>query len=156
MNQPDDIRKHLQMAQIIQGAGIISVFLYAGVATMLHLQKFQYAMRELESVFRIVFPVLGIATLAFLPILRWHLLRTKGSEDLKTLLTKLRIVSIASMALCETPAIYGLCLHLTTGNIREAAFLGAIGLIALVAWFPTEADWTAYLQRVIVDRQKQS
>lgn len=152
MERPDDIRKALRMAQVIQCAGVASVLIYGGIAVVLHLQRFSYPMPHLEPMLRLILLIMGIGMIAVLPVLHRFLLKNAGNEDLPTLLKKLRHTGVVTMAFCETPALYGLVLHLATGNIREAAALGVISLASLIIWFPTERVWTGYLKQAIASQ----
>ena len=163
MYKTDQLRQTYLTTAIIAGSMVSAVFIYAGILRFLQLRGIAPVMELEPTMLEYVgYALLGLSGVTFLSIqfLRKMCLR-KGTrplsggsssslpepaEESSVLLGKLRMATVISCGLAETPAVCGLALGLLGGAPRDVYILFGISLVLLMFYFPRLERWKDFLR----------
>lgn len=148
-NSPDLKREH-RTNVIICGALLASTFVYAALVEFLRRQpafgQSTAAPAELLGILRPAFYGLSLAMLLAVVVARGALLKKREEEEAPTQVARFRTAAIATGALAETPAIYGLVLFMLGREPRDFYCLGAYALVLQIAYFPTRRKLESWIK----------
>ncbi len=152
-NWKTQLDKTLKMGRMVQVAGVISILVYAVLLALLLHIRFPAAMPASQAeVMRMFCFTASLFAMLAVPLLQRLLLRTTGEKSIEKLLPRLQHACIVTMALSELPAVLGLLLFLTSGNVRDALVMMGFSMILMIGRFPTEAKWLAWLRLTVGDQ----
>jgi hypothetical protein len=148
---PDDaLSKAYQTSKTISYALAASMLLYAGIVEALKFQEVTVHLFPPASLdkLRFVFVFLSFAAYFIINFVNQKILTKKSADTTATLLGKLALANVISLALCELPALFGLLLFLSSGNSRDFYLLLIISVLLFFAFFPRYSFWSNW-SRVI-------
>lgn len=138
-----ELRKMVLLAWAM-GASIIVYLLIAQIIRMQH-QPFQ-GFAPGSSPSKEVFLVGSLIAFIGIRMVRNAILKGAGSDP-GARLKRLRMATVASLAMAEIPAILGLVLFLLTGNTEDFYVLVALSLIAVALYYPKLHHWQVLLRK---------
>lgn len=142
-----DLKREYKTTAIISGAMMISLVFYAVVVEVLRFQHkpFEgFAPNESLAQMRDIFYAIAFLALIAIRLVRKTLLKEAQTENLEALVRKLKISTIVTFALSETPTILGLILFLVCGLHREFYIFLLFSLLLMVLYFPKYNHWVAW------------
>lgn len=144
------LAKAYQTNRLIAYALAASLLVYAVVVEILKMQGvvLNAIPEHLRDTLRFAFVFFSFAAYLIIKSLRKKLLVKKPTDSLGTLLGRLSLVNVISLALAELPALLGFILFLGSGNSRDFYLLGLISLILFYVFFPQYNFWV-YWTKVI-------
>lgn len=155
----ESLNKAHRTATLVGLFMVFSVLIYAGVVEFLVRSKDPFAgfsplPPDVYNMLRMILFILGIIDFALIPFLRkCRLTMQQGCGSLPAdsqpnPAGKLFSVSIISMALSESIAIYGLVLFLLNGARVDFYVFFFLSLIAFTAFFPRYERWQVWTQEM--------
>ena len=99
---------------------------------------------------RFVFVFLSFAGYFIINFCNQKLLTKSPEDTIETLLGRLTLANVVSLALCELPALFGLVLFLGSGNSRDFYLLLIISVLLFFAFFPRYGFWSNWSR--VVDK----
>ncbi len=143
MDRTELIKKNYNAVRLVGFAMIGSLFFYWMVARFVAPASSSTS-QEPVGILRVMFYFLASASFPGILMLKKLFLQKKPQNNLTILLGKLTISSISVMALCETPAVYGLILYFVGGSRLDFYILGAYSLLLFAVFFPRFSQWQEY------------
>lgn len=146
--QNDSLAQACRLQQIIAAALAASLLVSAIIVEVLAQQGlivWSVPGTMLDSL-RFVFVFLAFAVYFVMRFGQQKILVKKPTDSRETLVTKLRLASLLSLALAELPAVFGLVLFLASGNRRDFYPLLVISLILLYVSVPRYTIWMVWSQ----------
>ncbi|NUM48613.1 MAG: hypothetical protein HUU38_28225 [Anaerolineales bacterium] len=99
-----------------------------------------------SSPFVYVLLVTGLADLLFLPFFRRGFLAERPGATPANLISRMRVITILSLAVAQAPAILGIVIFLMLG-VRWAFYvLWGGALVAMLAYFPRQMFWEEWVE----------
>jgi len=145
----DEVKQAYSVTAIISGALALSAFFYLAVLYILEKQgALPLASGMEEGTIRILtYGCYGLAGMSFLgvQVFRRVSLAKKSGEDISVRLTRLRTLSIVSLAAAEASAILGLLLGVMGGAYLDVFILFGISLFMFALYFPRLERWQSYV-----------
>lgn len=77
---------------------------------------------------------------------RDSILKREKTDTRQALLTKLRVATLVTFALCEVPALLGLALFLSGSLHREFYIYLACSVAAMMIYFPRYEHWEGFVR----------
>jgi F0F1-type ATP synthase membrane subunit c/vacuolar-type H+-ATPase subunit K len=148
MQTDNELEKSYRTNKIIGAAMAGSVFIYAIIVEVLKFQQITFTVvsEPILDNLRFVFVFLSFAAYFIITFIRKRLLFKYPTDNQETLLRKLTLTNIVTLALCELPALFGLCLFLVSGNPRDFYLLLLISALLFYVFFPRYTFWAAWSQ----------
>jgi len=149
MDFKEELKKIYRMNVIISAALIVVMLSSALIVEILRaqLKPFQgFKPRPKAQTLRLVFYGLGIVQIILVRFLQPALYKQIPADDPKKLLLKLNRANLATLSLCEIPALLGLVLFLLTGFYRDFYIFLIISLILEIMYFPRLRYWEEWLR----------
>ena len=149
MEPMEDLKKAYQTSLIINSGIIAGLVIYAVVVELLksRYDPFEGFVDFAQIAFlRYLFYGLAIMQIFIIRVLRGALLRVSQSDDSKTLIVKLSRTSIATAALCELPAVFGIVLFLLGGHSRDFYLLLGLSFVLVFLYFPRYRNWEEWIK----------
>ncbi len=144
MTANDKLEKAYQTNKIISYALAASILVYAVIVEILRFNG--AALNLLPSAvlekLRFVFVFLSFALYFITNFVNQKLLVKTSADTQETLLQKLTLTNIVSLALSELPALFGLLLFLGSANPRDFYLLMIISVLLFYAFFPRYSFWS--------------
>ncbi len=144
----DDLRATYRTTATVGVTLMATVVLYAVIAEIMHvyLRRFDGVATAFAPVgVRYVFCALAVVAFVAARLVRSRLARAGGSRA--SVAQRLQTASIASLASCETIAVFGFLLFILLGRRRDLyAFLLVSG-VAFALNFPRWSEWQAHERR---------
>ena len=91
---------------------------------------------------RFVFVFLSFALYFIINFINQKLLIKKSADTQESLLQKLALTNIISLACCELPALFGFVLFLGSDNPRDFYLLLIISVLLFYVFFPRYSFWS--------------
>jgi hypothetical protein len=131
---------------IISYAVAASVLVYAVVVEVFKFQEISLHLIPVDflDMLRFVFVFLSFAGYFIINFCNKKLLTRSSADTTETLLGRLALANIVSMALSELPALFGLILFLGSGNSRDFYLLLLISVLLFYYFFPRASFWAGY------------
>jgi hypothetical protein len=123
-----------------------SVLVYAVVVEVFKFQEISLHLIPVDFLdkLRFVFVFLSFAGYFIINFCNKKLLTRSSADTTETLLGRLALANIVSMALSELPALFGLILFLGSGNSRDFYLLLLISVLLFYYFFPRASFWAGY------------
>ena len=146
---PPDLPARCRLAQMIGGALVGSVVVYAILVEVIRSRRGGFAgfAPGVDVVMlRTVFIVLAIIDLAAIRFLRSRILApaVRGSQpagNAPPLTQRLLSASVVSLTMCLAVAVYGLVLFLLGGRPLDFYSFAIVALLGLAVFFPRQSQW---------------
>jgi hypothetical protein len=146
MPNKENWEKAYRTSTIISYAMAASVLVYAVIVEVFKWQeiKVQLIPPDFLDKLRFVFVFLSFAGYFIIDYCRKRLLTKSAADTPETLLGRLALANIISLALAELPALLGLFLFLGSGEPRDFYLLLLISVLLFYAFFPRAGFWASY------------
>ncbi len=144
MTANDKLEKAYQTNKIISYALAASILLYAVIVEIFRFKGITLnllAPAVLEKL-RFVFVFLSFALYFIINFINQKLLVKKSTDTQESLLQKLALANIVSLAFCELPALFGFVLFLGSANPRDFYLLLIISVLLFYFFFPRYSFWS--------------
>ncbi len=149
MQNPISIKNEYRTAAIIAGGMVAALFAYAAVVEVLIRQHEIFkGFHPQMNVEKFRDGLLGVAFVVFIAIrgIRKSILKKKDEDGPQALANKLKIATIATFALSEVPAIFGLVLFLMGGLHKEFYISFLYSCLLMTLYFPRYQHWDAWIR----------
>jgi F0F1-type ATP synthase membrane subunit c/vacuolar-type H+-ATPase subunit K len=136
----DELAKACRTAQVIGGALIVSLGVYAFVVNQIqrtHAPFGGFAPGVPHDLLRWILAAVALATLGLVRVLQ----RTLLANAALPLVRRLQSAGVVGLALCESVAIYGFVLFMVAGRASDFYVFTALALIGFVLYFPRLQTW---------------
>jgi hypothetical protein len=144
-----DLKKEHQITAIISGAMISALLMYAIVVEIIKFQHQPFTGFAPGSLSKVRESLFAAALLMIIAVrfARSLILKRDSNDDVKKLITKLKVATVVTSILCEVPAIIGLVLFLMGGVSKDYYLLMLYSLALMVIYFPKYNHLQAWLGR---------
>jgi F0F1-type ATP synthase membrane subunit c/vacuolar-type H+-ATPase subunit K len=136
----DELAKACRTAQVIGGAMLVSLGIYAVVITLIQQTRAPFAgfaPGVPHGLLRWIFAALAVAGLGLSRVVQRSIL---GNAALP-LLGRLTNAAIVGLALCEAIAVYGFVLFMLAGRPIDYYGFAALALVGFLLYFPRRGLW---------------
>jgi hypothetical protein len=136
----DELAKACRTAQMIGGAMLVSLGIYAFVANLIqqtHAPFAGFAPGAPHGLLRGVFAALALAGLGITRVVQRSILANAALP----LLGRLSTAAIVALAQCEAIAVYGFVLFMLAGRPSDYYIFAALALVGFVLYFPRREAW---------------
>jgi hypothetical protein len=142
--------KAYQTSTIISYAMAGSLLVYAVIVEVFKWQEIKVHIipADFLDMLRFVFVFLSFAAYFIINFLNKKVLTKNSADTTATLLGRLTLATIISLALAELPALFGLILFLGSGNSRDFYLLLLISALLFYAFFPRAGFWANYSRAI--------
>lgn len=142
-----EIQKELRKMVLLAWAMGASILVYLVIAQIIRMQHQPFqGFAPGSSPSKEAFFVGSLIAFIGIRVVRNAILKGAGSDPAARL-NRLRLATIASLAMTEIPAILGLVLFLLTGNTEDFYVLVALSLIAVALYYPKLLHWQIWLRK---------
>ena len=146
---PPDLPARCRLAQMIGGALVGAVVVYAGLVEVLRARPggfAGFAPAVAVDTLRMVFMVLAVVDLALIRFIRSRILAApaRGGQPAGSaapVTQRLLTASVVSLAMCLAIVVYGLVLFLIGGRPMDFYSLAIVGVLGLAVFFPRRSQW---------------
>jgi len=147
---PPDLPARCRVAQMIGGALVAAVVVYAILVEVIRARRGGFAGFATAApidTLRTVFIVLAIADLALIRFIRARILApparggTAAGNTAPPLTQRLLNASVVSLSMCLAIAVYGLVLFLLGGRPVDFYSFAIVALLGLAVFFPRQSQW---------------
>lgn len=136
----DELPKACRTAQMIGVAMLVSLGLYALVATLIQKTREPFAgfaPGAPHDLLRWIFVALALAGLGLVRVIQRPILANAAIP----LPNRLTTATIVALAQCEAVAVYGLVLFLLAGHASDYYLFAAVALVGFALYFPRRESW---------------
>jgi len=146
---PPDLPARCRLAQMIGGALVAAVVVYAILVEVLRARRggfAGFAPGVPIDVLRTVFIVLAVVDLAVIRFIRSRILNPPARAgqpvgSVPPMTQRFLNASVVSLSLCLAIAIYGLVLFLLGGRPVDFYSFAIVALLGLAVFFPRQSQW---------------
>jgi hypothetical protein len=144
MTANDKLAKAYQTNNIISYALAASMLLYVVIVEAFRFKGVTLNLLNLAILekLRFVFVFLSFALYFIINFFNQKLLVKKSTDTQESLLQKLTLTNIISLACCDLPALFGFVLFLCSGNPRDFYLLLIISVLLFYFFFPRYSFWS--------------
>ena len=144
MTANNKLEKAYQINKIISYALAASMLLYVVIVEAFRFKGITLNLLPpaVLDKLRFVFVFLSFALYFIINFINQKLLIKKSADSQESLLQKLTLTNIISLACCELPALFGFVLFLCSSNPRDFYLLLIISVLLFYFFFPRYSFWS--------------
>lgn len=144
-----DVKKEYRLTAMICGAIASSLLIYVLVIEFLRFNQVSITASvntQMLEYIRLFLVVISFSLYLVINYLSGLILKRTPQDNPQTLVTKLRVANIISLALGEMPALYGLVLFFLSGLPRDFYVLLILSAALIYIFFPRFSAWENWLR----------
>jgi hypothetical protein len=148
---PDELARGLRHAQLVGGALVFAIAMFAYVAEMIRTQQAPFVgfvPTAPLGLLRLVLAAMAVFDLVVVNIVRQKIVAGRAAAGQGApLAQRLLNASIVALGMCESIAIYGFVLFLLGGQRADFYAFAAFALLGFAIYFPRRSQWEAWARQ---------
>jgi F0F1-type ATP synthase membrane subunit c/vacuolar-type H+-ATPase subunit K len=149
MEYEADLQREYRTTTIIAAAMASALLVYTAIVEVMKYQHSPFTGFSPESVasLRDIFLLSILVVLVAIRKIRISILKKEKTDNLESLVKKLKVSTIITFAFCEVPAILGLIIFFLGGFAKEYYILLTCSMVSMFIYFPRYRHWKAFVGR---------